>query len=138
METELGGECLSFAYPNGSPADFGPREKRALRESGYQCGLSLNGSLNDRPKVAKKFYGVLAVSVTLGLALNLLRVNAVKMLFYAAVINGVLAPPLIVLVTMLTSDKKIMGERINPPWLKWLGWATASVMTAAIIAMIVV
>jgi peptidoglycan/xylan/chitin deacetylase (PgdA/CDA1 family) len=49
VETELGGECLSFAYPNGSPADFGPREKRVLRESGYHCGLSLNGSLNDHP-----------------------------------------------------------------------------------------
>jgi peptidoglycan/xylan/chitin deacetylase (PgdA/CDA1 family) len=49
VETELGRECLSFAYPNGSPADFGPREKTVLRESGYQCGLSLNGSLNDRP-----------------------------------------------------------------------------------------
>jgi NRAMP (natural resistance-associated macrophage protein)-like metal ion transporter len=96
------------------------------------------GSLNDRPRVAGKFYGVLAASVALGLALNLLKVNAVKMLFYSAVINGVLAPPLIVLVTMLTSDKKIMGDRINPPLLKWLGWATAFVMTAATIAMLVV
>jgi NRAMP (natural resistance-associated macrophage protein)-like metal ion transporter len=96
------------------------------------------GSLNDRPRVARKFYGVLAASVALGLAMNLLNVNAVKMLFYAAVINGVLAPPLIVLVTMLTSDKKVMGDRINPPLLKWLGWATAFVMAAATIAMIVV
>lgn len=96
------------------------------------------GSLNDRPQMAKKFYGVLAVSVVLGLALNLLKVNAVKMLFYAAVINGVLAPPLIVLVTMLTSDSKVMGDRVNSPLLKWLGWATAFVMTAATIAMLVV
>ena len=49
IETALGEECVSFAYPNGSPADFGAREKAALRESGYACGLSLNGSLNDRP-----------------------------------------------------------------------------------------
>jgi peptidoglycan/xylan/chitin deacetylase (PgdA/CDA1 family) len=49
IEGALGGECVSFAYPNGSPADFGAREKMALRESGYLCGLSLNGSLNDRP-----------------------------------------------------------------------------------------
>ncbi|MFY9570193.1 MAG: divalent metal cation transporter, partial [Blastocatellia bacterium] len=87
--------------------------------------LHWRGSLNDRPRVAKKFYGVLGASVALGLALNYFKVNAVKMLFYAAVINGVLAPPLIVLVTMLTSDKKVMGERVNSPWLKWLGWATA-------------
>jgi len=49
VETALGGECVSFAYPNGSPADFGPREKAALRDCGYACGLSLNGSLNNRP-----------------------------------------------------------------------------------------
>jgi len=96
------------------------------------------GSLNDRPKVAKKFYGVLAVAVFVGLALNFLKLNAVKMLFYAAVINGVLAPPLIVLVTMLTSDEKVMGKRTNPTWLSVIGWATAAVMTAATVAMVLV
>jgi peptidoglycan/xylan/chitin deacetylase (PgdA/CDA1 family) len=49
VETALGRACVSFAYPNGSPADFGPREKAALRAHGYACGLSLNGSLNDTP-----------------------------------------------------------------------------------------
>jgi NRAMP (natural resistance-associated macrophage protein)-like metal ion transporter len=96
------------------------------------------GSLNDRPRVAKKFYGVLATAVALGLALNYLKFSAVKMLFYAAVVNGVLAPPLIVLVTMLTSDEKVMGSRVSSPLLKWIGWVTAFVMTAATIAMIVV
>jgi Mn2+/Fe2+ NRAMP family transporter len=96
------------------------------------------GSLNDRPRVARKFYGVLAAAVVIGLALNYLKINAVKMLFYAAVVNGVLAPPLIVLVTMLTSDEKVMGKRVSSPVLKWLGWATAFVMAAATVAMIVV
>jgi Mn2+/Fe2+ NRAMP family transporter len=88
--------------------------------------------------VAKKFYSVLAVAVLLGLLLNFLKLNAVKMLFYSAVINGVLAPPLIVLVTMLTSDQKVMGKRINPTWLKIVGWATAGVMAGASVAMIFV
>lgn len=96
------------------------------------------GSLDDRPRVAKKFYSVLAAAVALGLALNYFKVSAVKMLFYAAVINGVLAPPLIVLVTMLTSDKKVMGKRVNSRLLKVAGWVTAGVMAAATIAMIVV
>lgn len=96
------------------------------------------GSLDDRPRVAKKFYSVLAAAVALGLALNYFKVSAVKMLFYAAVINGVLAPPLIVLVTMLTSDKKVMGTRVNSRLLKVAGWVTAGVMAAATIAMIVV
>lgn len=96
------------------------------------------GSLNDKPHIAPKFYGVLAAAVVLGLALNALKVNAVKMLFYAAVINGVLAPPLIVLVTLLTSDKRIMGKHTNSPLIKWLGWITAVVMAVASIAMLVV
>jgi NRAMP (natural resistance-associated macrophage protein)-like metal ion transporter len=95
------------------------------------------GSLNDRPRVARKFYVVLAAAVVLGLALDYLGFNAVKMLFWAAVLNGVLAPPLVLLVTLLTSDPKVMGERVNPPLLCWLGWATTAVMLAASVAMIV-
>jgi Mn2+/Fe2+ NRAMP family transporter len=71
----------------------------------------------------------------LGLVFNYAGFNAVKMLFLSAVLNGVLAPPLIVLVVLLTSSKEVMGDRINPPWLKWLGWATAAVMTVAAVAM---
>ncbi|HJZ67904.1 MAG TPA: divalent metal cation transporter [Blastocatellia bacterium] len=96
------------------------------------------GSLDDRPSHAVKFYGVLATAVVIGLALDFLRVNAVKMLFYAAVVNGVLAPPLIVLVALVTSDEKVMGSRTNPWPLKWAGWVTALVMIAATIAMIIV
>jgi peptidoglycan/xylan/chitin deacetylase (PgdA/CDA1 family) len=46
IESELGQECYAFAYPNGSHADFGPRDKRALQAAGYSCGLSLEGTLN--------------------------------------------------------------------------------------------
>lgn len=58
------------------------------------------------------------------------------MLFWAAVLNGVLAPPLIFLVILLTSDPKVMGERINSPLLRLLGWATVAIMAAASIAMV--
>jgi Mn2+/Fe2+ NRAMP family transporter len=97
------------------------------------------GSLEDKPRLAPKFYAVLTVSMTLGLALNYVGLNAVKMLFWSAVLNGVLAPPLIVLVVLLTSDRKVMGERVNPPLLKWLGWwAAALIMAAAAVTMFVV
>ena len=49
VEEALKRECAAFAYPNGSRADFGPREQNAIRDLGYTCGLSLNGSLNERP-----------------------------------------------------------------------------------------
>jgi Mn2+/Fe2+ NRAMP family transporter len=93
------------------------------------------GTLEDKPRLAKRFYAVVAVSMLLGLLLNYAGIHAVRMLFLAAVLNGVLAPPLIVLVVLLTSNKKVMGKRVNPPLLKWLGWATAAIMAAAAIGM---
>ncbi len=94
-----------------------------------------NGSLADRPDHAREFYGVIAAGLVLGLGLNYAGFNAVSMLFWAAVLNGVLAPPLIVIVLLLTSNPKIMGERANPLWLAVLGWITVVVMTLASCAM---
>jgi Mn2+/Fe2+ NRAMP family transporter len=92
-------------------------------------------SLGKRPSAARKFYGVIAGSVLVGLALDYAGINAVKMLFWSAVLNGVLAPPLVVLVVLLTSDRKVMGERANGIVMKSLGWLCAVVMTAAALAM---
>jgi Mn2+/Fe2+ NRAMP family transporter len=88
------------------------------------------------PAVAAKFYTVLAAAVLIGLALDYLKFNAVRMLFWSAVLNGCLAPPLIVLVVLLTSDRHVMGERTNSPLLKILGWFTASIMALAAVVMI--
>jgi len=94
-------------------------------------------SLNLKPRVAPQFYGVIAVSVLVGLALVYTGINAVKMLFWSAVLNGMLAPPLVILVVLLTSDKKVMGKRTNSVSLQALGWICAAVMTAAAIALMV-
>jgi len=56
---------------------------------------------------------VMAVAMALGLVLNFAGLNAVKMLFWSAVINGLLAPPLILLVILLTSSHKVMGKSVN-------------------------
>jgi Mn2+/Fe2+ NRAMP family transporter len=100
-------------------------------------GAGWRGSMGDKPGRAPLFYAVMAVAMSLGLVLNYVGFNAVKMLFWSAVINGLLAPPLILLVIQLTSSGKIMGQRVNPPLLKYLGWATFAVMTAAAVGMIV-
>jgi NRAMP (natural resistance-associated macrophage protein)-like metal ion transporter len=94
------------------------------------------GSMSDRPKKARAFYGVMGVAMTIGLALNYIGLNAVKMLFWSAVINGLLAPPLILLVILLTSNRKVMGKHANSPVLRYLGWATFLVMTAAAAGML--
>jgi Mn2+/Fe2+ NRAMP family transporter len=75
--------------------------------------------------------------LALGLALDYAGFNAVSMLFWSAVLNGVLAPPLIVIVLLLTNSRKVMGPRLNPVWLTALGWSTVAVMTAASVAMFV-
>jgi NRAMP (natural resistance-associated macrophage protein)-like metal ion transporter len=97
--------------------------------------MSWGGSLDRKPVQSRKFYAVLALAVVLGVGLDFVGLDAVKMLFWSAVANGVLAPPLIVLVVMLTSDPGVMGERVNGRALKWLGWFTAAVMTVAAVAM---
>jgi NRAMP (natural resistance-associated macrophage protein)-like metal ion transporter len=92
-------------------------------------------SLNEKFHSARRFYGVIAVSVLIGLALNYAGLNAVKMLFWSAILNGLLAPPLVILIVLLTSDQKVMGTRANAPIAQLLGWTCAAVMSAAAVAM---
>jgi len=80
---------------------------------------------------------VIAAAMLIGLAMNFAGLNAVKMLFWSAVLNGLLAPPLVVLVVLLSSDPKVMGERINSRTARMLGWLCAAVMTAAAIALLI-
>jgi NRAMP (natural resistance-associated macrophage protein)-like metal ion transporter len=89
------------------------------------------GSLDRRPDRAKKFYLVLATAMAIGLALNYAGFDAIKLLFTTAVINGVLAPPLILIVVLLTGDRSVMGDAVNSRGLAILGWITFAVMTAA-------
>jgi NRAMP (natural resistance-associated macrophage protein)-like metal ion transporter len=93
------------------------------------------GALVQPPKVAREFYVVLAVSILLGTGLKLAGLPAVKMLFWAAVINGAIAPPLLVLVVRLTSRADVMGEHVNGKPLRWLGWAAVAITGAAALAM---
>jgi NRAMP (natural resistance-associated macrophage protein)-like metal ion transporter len=94
-------------------------------------------TLDRPPQRCPEFYTVIAIAMAAGLALNYAGISAVKMLFWSAVVNGVLAPPLILLVILLTSDKKVMAGRVNPPLLRWLGWVTFAIMAAAAIAMFI-
>ena len=92
-------------------------------------------SLEKKPQGARRFYGILALAMLGGLAIDFTGLNAVRMMFWSAVVNGALAPPLILLVILLTSDKRVMGERTNSPVLRVLGWTTFVVMSGATIGM---
>ena len=95
------------------------------------------GSLNQRPGHAKKFYIVLTIAMVLGTALNYAGLNAIKLLFTTAVINGVLAPPLILIVLLLTGDRAVMGDAVNSRPLAFLGWLTFAVMVVAALGLFI-
>lgn len=94
------------------------------------------GSLEKKPRGALRFYAVLAAAMIGGLAIDFAGLDAVKMMFWSAILNGALAPPLILLVVLLTSNRRVMGERVNPPLLRILGWLTFALMSAATIGML--
>ena len=86
-------------------------------------------SLEDKVAIAPKFYRVLIISALLGVALIYAGVHPIQMLFWASVFNGLLAPPSIALVILLTRNPRVMGEHVNAPWMNWCGWI-ALVLTA--------
>jgi len=68
-------------------------------------------SLNLKPRLVPQFCVVIALSIVVGLAFDFAGFNAVKMLFWSAILNGLLAPPLVMMVVLLTSDSKVMRSR---------------------------
>ena len=96
-----------------------------------------SASLNMKPRLAPKFYAVLGISILVGLGFDFAGLNAVKMLFWSAILNGLLAPPLVVMVVLLTNDRKVMGDRVNSRGMQVLGWMCAFAMTAAAFALLV-
>jgi NRAMP (natural resistance-associated macrophage protein)-like metal ion transporter len=102
----------------------------AVREFfGFGGGLGLK--FNYRPT----FYAIIIAATLAGIGINLLGIDPIAALFYTAVINGVVAPPLLVLIVLLGSDRKFMGEHVSGPWSKVLTWAATLSMGAAAVAM---
>ena len=92
---------------------------------GWRSGLDLP------PRRARRFYAVLGGAIVAGALLDSLNVSAVRMMFLSAVLNGLLAAPLLVLVMLVGNNRKIMGRRVNDRWLNVLGWSATGIMTVA-------
>jgi Mn2+/Fe2+ NRAMP family transporter len=92
--------------------------------------------LGERPGQAKAFYAVIVVSTAVGMLINFTGINPIDALFVTAVINGFLTPPILVLLMLAANNRAIMGEHVNGPLLNAIGWATAAVMTAAVVGLI--
>ena len=91
--------------------------------------------LDEKPRHAKKFYGVIAASTIIGVLIDFAGINPISALFWTAVINGVVAPPLLVVVMLVANNKKVMGKRTNGLFTNIFGWLATAVMSAAAIAM---
>lgn len=91
--------------------------------------------LDEKPRHAKKFYGVIAISTLVGVIIGFAGINPISALFWTAVINGVVAPPLLIVVMLVANNKQVMGPRTNGPATNIVGWLAAIIMFAAAIGM---
>ena len=104
----------------------------ALAETmGWEWGLERT------VKQAKGFYGIIAISVLAALAIQYSPISPMKALFWSAVINGVVAVPLLVVILLLASKESVMGKYVVPRYLQVMGWMTTGVMGFAAIWMFI-
>ncbi len=99
---------------------------------GWRAGL-------DEPfRRARRFYAVFGAAVAIGIVLDLFKASPIRMLYYSAIVNGLAAPPLMIVIMLIANNSKVMGTRVNPRTLNILGWTATALMTAAAIAIAVV
>jgi NRAMP (natural resistance-associated macrophage protein)-like metal ion transporter len=99
--------------------------------------LGWNRGLDELVINAKAYYGVIAASTLVGLLINFVGINPIAALFWTAVINGILSPPLLVLIMLISNNSKVMGTHVNGRWANLVGWGTAIVMSVAAIGLFV-
>lgn len=114
----------------GVPVLAGSGAYAAAETFGWTWGLER------RLGEARGFYAVIAASVTAGVALQYTPVDPMRALFWSAVINGVVAVPLLVVVTLLATRRTVMGPFVSGRVIAGLGWVTTAVMGAAAVAML--
>lgn len=92
-------------------------------------------SLAAKPMADRHFYGVIAASMLLGIAICFMPIDPIKALFWSAVINGVLSIPIMIIMMLMASNTKVMGRFVINRWLAGLGWLCTTMMVLVVIAM---
>ena len=104
----------------------------ALSEAlGWREGLELKFS------EARGFYVIIGVAILGGVAVSYSPLDPIKALFWSAVVNGVVAVPLMAIIMLLASRRSLMGAFVATPWQRWGGWAATAVMGVAAVLMFV-
>ncbi|OYU71011.1 MAG: iron transporter [Alphaproteobacteria bacterium PA2] len=102
----------------------------ALGETfGWHVGLAR------KPRRAPAFYATIAAATLVGIGLNFSAIDPIKALFWSAVVNGVVATPIMVMMMVLSSSRKVMGDFTLPGGLKLVGWVASGVMLLASVGM---
>src|SRR5579864_2301574 len=115
----------------GVPVLAGSAAYAAAEAMGWKEGLERSAT------DARGFYGVIAVSVLLGLVIQYSPISPMKALFWSAVVNGVVAVPLMVVITLLASRKSVMGRYTSGRSILTLGWIATAIMGAAAMRMLI-
>jgi Mn2+/Fe2+ NRAMP family transporter len=105
--------------------------------SAYAVGEALDWhiGLGRRPREARAFYTTLVMATVIGMVMNFTNIDPIRALFWSAVLNGIIAVPMMYVMMHMASSQRIMGGYTIPLYLKVLGWAGALVMTAVVGAM---
>jgi Mn2+/Fe2+ NRAMP family transporter len=93
-------------------------------------------SLHAKPSEAKKFYAAIAGFTLLAMGMNFLGFNPMKALVFSGIVQGFSTPPLLLLIMLITNNRRIMGDRVNTFWLNVLGWVTTVAIFAASLGLI--
>lgn len=103
----------------------------------YAVGEALEWptGLGRLPREAKAFYGMIAAATLIGVGINFVGIDPIKALFWSAVINGIVAVPVMVVMMLMTARPAIMGQWTLPKSLRAMGWLSTAVMAVTVIAM---
>jgi NRAMP (natural resistance-associated macrophage protein)-like metal ion transporter len=88
-----------------------------------------------QPMEAKAFYGTLTLATLIGIMINFSLVDPIKALYWSAVINGVVSVPVMVVMMLLTANRRVMGDFVVRGPLRWVGWLSTATMAAAVACM---
>jgi NRAMP (natural resistance-associated macrophage protein)-like metal ion transporter len=104
----------------------------------YAVGEALRWptGLGRKPKEAKSFYATIAAAALIGVVLDAAPIDPIKALYWSAVLNGVLAPPLMAVMLLMGSNPEVMGRLVLPLPLRLAGWTATAVMGLTVLGMI--
>jgi Mn2+/Fe2+ NRAMP family transporter len=93
--------------------------------------------LHAKPSEAKKFYAAIGAFTVLAMGMNFLGFNPMKALVFSGIVQGFSTPPLLLMIMLMTNNRKIMGNRTNSLGLNILGWITVVAIFAATVGLVV-